>query len=259
MNNKNYWLLSLLCMLMLMSTVGMAQQREVTVSKEQVVIDSRYDSLIDQSLIDYITPFKHNVDSLMRPVVGQTARILNADRPESPLSNMLSDMLVWIADSVYGENVDFGVYNMGGIRASFPKGDITLGDVLDVAPFENKPCFLTLSAASVDSLFREMASVGGECISKEVRLCITPDGKLLSATVDGQPVGTKKEYRVVTINYLAQGNDKMIAFKNKYNVVSPSDDKDNMREVIANFFRAMAARGIVVDGQCDGRITIKTE
>jgi len=229
----------------------------VGISKEQVAIDSRYDALIDPALQAYLAPYKQHVDSMASPVVGQTARILNAERPESPLSNMLCDMLVWTADHFYGQKVDFAVYNMGGIRASFPAGDITEGDVLNVAPFNNKPCFLTLTANAVDSLFQEMASVGGEGVSREVRLVISTDGKLLSAEIGGQKVGAKKEYRVATIDYLAQGNDKLEAFKLKYNVTIPGEDKDNMRVVLANYFRAMTAEDKKVDGQLDGRITIK--
>lgn len=257
MKKNSFFVLALFIAATMMALSCQTSRKTVTVSMQQVVIDKSYDSMIDPSLTAFLAPYKQNVDSLMSPVVGQTARVLNAGQPESPLSNMLCDMLVWVADSMYGQKVDFAVYNMGGIRASFPAGNVTKGDVLDVAPFNNKPCFFMLSAASVDSLFQEMAAAGGEGVSREVRLVITPEGKLLSAKVDGRTVGSKQEYRVATIDYLAQGNDKMIAFKNKYNVTQPNEEKDNMRNVIEQYFRAMSARGIKVDGQMDGRITVE--
>jgi len=258
---KKYWFGLFLPLLLCLIAVSACQTKHKVVSiiKEQVVIDSTYDRLIDPALQAYLAPYKHYVDSVMSPVVGQTARILNADKPESPLSNMMCDMLVWVADHFYGEKVDFAVYNMGGIRASFPAGDVTEGDVLDVAPFNNKPCFLSLSAADVDSLFHEMASVGGEGVSREVRLVISSDSTLLSSEINGTNVGAKSEYRIATIDYLAQGNDKMNAFKRKYDVRQPDEEKDNMRIVIANYFRAMAAQGVKVDGQLDGRVTIKKD
>lgn len=259
MKKNSFRILMLLVLCLIAFSSCQTKHKIALISKEQVVIDSSYDALIDPSLTAFLAPYKQHVDSMMSPVVGQTARILNADRPESPLSNMLCDMMVWVADSMYGQKVDFAVYNMGGIRASFPAGDITEGDVLNVAPFNNKPCFFSMTAAAVDSLFREMAAVGGEGVSREVRLVISADGKLISSEINGEPVGTKSEYRVATIDYLAQGNDKMEAFKLKYNVVQPGEDKDNMRTVIANYFRAMAAQGIKVDGQIDGRVTIKKD
>ena len=88
-----------------------------------------------------MSPYKGKVDELMSPVLGRTPTPLVSGRPESPLSNLLSDILVW-SGKLYGEKPDFGVYNIGGIRASLAQGDITIGDVFDVAPFENKVCFL---------------------------------------------------------------------------------------------------------------------
>ena len=73
---------------------------------------------------------------------------MHADRPESDLSNLLADILVWAAKD-YGESPVLGIYNMGGIRADLTKGDVTYGDVLDVAPFENKICFTTLRSCAM--------------------------------------------------------------------------------------------------------------
>ena len=42
------------------------------------------------------------------------------------------------------------------------------GDVLDVAPFENKISFLTLSGDKVKELFEQMARRGGEGVSASV-------------------------------------------------------------------------------------------
>ena len=72
----------------------------------------------------------------MSPVVGHSAKVMIAERPESPLSNLLSDILVW-AGNKYGERPDFGIYNIGGMRASLPQGEVTFGHILEVAPFEN--------------------------------------------------------------------------------------------------------------------------
>lgn len=55
-------------------------------------------------------------------------------RPESELSNLLSDILVW-GGSQFDEKPVFSVYNMGGIRSNLAKGKITVGDVNDMAHF----------------------------------------------------------------------------------------------------------------------------
>ena len=106
-------------------------------------------------------------------------------RPESELSNLLCDILVWGAKK-FGEQPVFSVYNMGGIRANFAKGKITVGDVNEVAPFENKICFLTLTGEKVTELFQQIAHRGGEGLSHAVRLVISKDGKLVSVTLNGE-------------------------------------------------------------------------
>jgi 2',3'-cyclic-nucleotide 2'-phosphodiesterase (5'-nucleotidase family) len=192
----------------------------------------------------------------MGPVVGRSAKYMTAQRPEGTLSNLLADIMVWAAKD-YGEQADLGVYNMGGVRADLPKGDVTYGDVLDIAPFENKIAFTTLSGSDLMALFRQMAAVGGEGVSHSVRLVITADEQLVSATVGGQPVDPARDYRIVTIDYLLGGNDKLDAFKQGRNVNSPQEESNNSRYVIMNYFREMSKQGRLVDAEIEGRITVK--
>ena len=226
------------------------------VERARILVDSRYDAQAQNVAADFIKPYKAKVDSVLGPVVGRSARYMTARRPEGELSNLLSDIMVWGAKD-YGEKVDFGMYNMGGVRAALPKGDITYGDVLDIAPFENKIAFGTLSGADVLELFQNIASTGGEGVSKNVRLVITSDGKLVSATIDGQPVDPQRDYRVTTIDYVLAGNDKMVALKKCRNVNAPSDESNNSRYLIVNYFKEMQKQGKVVDCEVEGRVVVR--
>lgn len=191
----------------------------------------------------------------MSPVVGRAAIYMYADRPESTLSNLLADILVWCGKD-YGEKPDFAVYNIGGMRSAFAKGDITYGDVLDVAPFENKICFVTLKGNKVIELFGQIASVGGEAVSHGVELVISKDGRLISAKLNGKQIDPEADYRVVTIDYVAQGNDKMEAFKSSTEMKSPSGADDNVRQVIIKYLKEKMAKGEEADSRIEGRIKI---
>ena len=226
------------------------------IQRSRIIIDSRYDKQPDAQAMEFLKPYKHVVDSVMGPVVGESARYMTAERPEGTLSNLLSDIMVWAAKD-YNETADFGVYNMGGVRADLPKGTITYGDVLNIAPFENKIAFTTLNGEAVTELFKQMASVGGEGVSHAVRLVITEDGQLISATVNGEPVDPQREYRIATIDYLLGGTDKMDAFKKSMNVNAPKEASNNSRFIIMNYFRELAKEGKLVDAQIEGRITVK--
>ena len=252
--NKRLTIWAMMPLLMLASC---KQHYEVAaIERSRIVVDSRYDAKPDQQAAEFLKPYKHIVDSIMGPVVGRSARYMTAHRPESELSNLLADILVWAAKD-YKEAPDFGVYNMGGVRADLPKGEVTYGDVLDIAPFENKIAFTTLSGAEVLTLFSEMASVGGEGVSHSVRMTISSDGRLLSATINGQPIDPQRDYRVTTIDYLLGGADKMVTFLKGRNTNSPQDVSNNTRFIIMNYFRELAKQGREVDAQVEGRVTIK--
>ncbi len=226
------------------------------VERTRIVVDSRYDQNPDQALADYLAPFKRVNDSIMGPVMGQVACNMHAERPESNLSNLLADILVWSAKD-YNEKPVLGVYNMGGIRADLTRGNVTYGDVLNVAPFENKICFVTLTGELLLQLFREIAATGGEGVSHGTEMVITKDKKLVSVRLHGQEIDPNATYRVTTINYLLEGNDKMMTFRKGTDKVSPEDASNNTRFLIMNYFKDKQSRGEVVDSKVEGRIKIE--
>ncbi len=244
---------------MLLMAAGCAHHYQIaSVSRTRLVVDNRYDREPDAKAMAFIAPYQMKVDSIMKPVMGEAARDMATRRPESEISNLLSDILVWAAKD-YGETVDFGVYNIGGIRAALSKGIVTYGDINDIAPFENKIAFTTLSGAKVLELFQQIAKRGGEGVSHGVELVITRDGKLVSARLNGKEIDPQRSYRAVTIDYIVQGNDGMPAFRDGTNLKSPQDEKDNSRFLIMNYFRAMHAQGKKVDAQVEGRVRYASE
>ena len=254
MYRKTVYLVGLSAMLM---GTGCASHYELaSVKRTRILVDSRYDAAPDAAAAKFMEPYKHRVDSVMGPVVGEVDHDMTAHRPESDLSNLLADIMVWGAKD-YHEKVDFGVYNMGGIRAALSKGKVTYGDVLDIAPFENNICFVTLTGAKVLELFSQMAHTGGEAISHGVELVFTRDHKLKSARLNGKEIDPKASYRIATLDYLAQGNDKMEAFKSATNVVSPQESSNNTRFIIMNYFKEQTAQGKVVNAHKEGRIRVE--
>lgn len=241
---------------MLMGTGCASHYELASVKRTRILVDSRYDAAPDAAAAKFMEPYKHQVDSVMGPVVGEVDHDMTAHRPESDLSNLLADIMVWGAKD-YHEKVDFGVYNMGGIRAALSKGKVTYGDVLDIAPFENKICFVTLTGAKVLELFSQMAHTGGEAVSRGVELVFTRDHKLKSARLNGKEIDPKVSYRIATLDYLAQGNDKMEAFKSATNVVSPQESSNNTRFIIMNYFKEQTAQGKVVNAHKEGRIRVE--
>ena len=224
--------------------------------RSRILIDSTYDTAADKAVAGFMKPYKRQVDSIMSPVVGISAEYMAADRPESNLSNLLTDILVW-AGKDYGERPDFAVYNIGGIRSAFAKGKVTYGDVLDVAPFENKICFVTLTGAKVKELFAQIAAAGGEGVSHGVELVITKDGRLKSARLDGREIDPEARYRIATLDFVAQGNDNMTAFKSATDVNSPAGKDNNVRVIIMKYMQEKMKQGMSVSSKTEGRIKVE--
>lgn len=248
-------------LLMLLSACASRSYRLVNIERSRIIVDSRYDQHPDESASAFLAPYKQVNDSIMSPIVGRVARNMHVQKPESDLSNLLADILVWAAKD-YNEQPVLGVYNMGGIRADLTKGDVTYEHVLSVAPFENKICFVTLTGEQLLLLFEQMAARGGEGVSKGAELVIAKrDGrwKLLSARLNGEEIDAKRTYRVTTIDYLLEGNDGMPAFTLGSDKVAPKETSNNSRFIIMNYFRDKMARGETVDAKVEGRIRVKSE
>lgn len=243
--------------LSLMASPAFAQKYKVAkVERTRILIDKSWDAQPDAEAAKFIAPYKNKVDSIMGPVVGSIAHDMTRHRPESELSNLLCDILVW-GGKAFNEQPVFAVYNMGGIRSNLAKGNVTVGDVNDMAPFENKICFLTLTGDKVTELFQQIAHRGGEGVSHAVRMVITRDGHLKSATLNGEPIYPNKEYRIATLDYLAEGNDQLVAFKSGTNVVSPKAKENNVRYIIMDYFREMMKKGKVVESKIEGRCVVE--
>ena len=87
---------------------------------------------------------KAQVDSIANQVIGHSAIFMDIQRPQSLLSNYTSDLLCDKVSEYSKEKCDFAIMNIGGIRTSLNKGEITIGDIFNIFPFENSLCLIKL-------------------------------------------------------------------------------------------------------------------
>jgi 2',3'-cyclic-nucleotide 2'-phosphodiesterase (5'-nucleotidase family) len=248
----NYQRICVCALILNVCTLLSAQQYQVKeVRAFRVEVGNALDACPDSVAYEWVTPYRHAVDSMRSPVLGECETPLWADRPESPLSNFVADALQEAACR-WGTKTDMALCNMGGLRSFLPKGVVTYGDVLDVAPFENSLCILTLDGVTLMRLFEQIASVGGEGVSG-VRLVIS-DGKLVSAKIGGRPVDMNRDYTIATLDYLAEGNDRMLALKDRKKIVHTGQ---SVRNIIMEAFRTRQLRGEKVTATIEGRIVVK--
>ena len=85
----------------------------------------------------------------------------------------------------------------------------------------------------------------------------TKDGKLKSVTRNGDPVDPEKNSRGATLDYHAEGNDQLVAFKSGTDVFAPKQKENNVRYIIMNYFREMQAQGKMVESKIEGRCVVE--
>ena len=226
-------------------------EQQIEAGNIRVVATDRSDGAEEvRAIIERTRPY---VDSIKKPVVGEAATTLKAYLPESPLMNFAADALMEMAQRYSGEKVDIALTNIGGLRSDLNAGTITFGDVYNVFNFDNRLTLLSLNGEQLMQLCNEIAAAGGQAISG-MKMTITKERKLVDATVGGKAIEPQATYRIATLDYLAQGNDKLTTLALGSDV---DMTKHLLRDLMVEYIKELAGRGEKVDAKCDGRITIK--
>ena len=241
----------LLLAICLFPTIVWSQKYKVrAIASERIEVTAALDSTPHARAMAIVAPYKHSVDSVMMPPLGLSRTAMTAGRPESLLGNWAADVMVETSTATGLDRADFGVMNVGGLRNNMPEGIVRRGDVMLISPFQNYVVVLEMKGSDVEALFKDIAAVHGEAVSASVRLEISRDGQLLSATIDGKPIDRDRTYRVATIDYLMEGNDKLYSLK-RYTKVHEIHllARDAMAESII--------KNKVIDSRIEGRIVVK--
>ena len=230
---------------------ALAQQYKVrSFCWARVEVTATLDSMPSAEAMDVVAPYKAKVDSIMAPPLGLSRVAMTAKRPESLLGNWAADVMVEGSTATGLEPADMGLFNVGGLRNSMPEGIVRRGDIILISPFENYLVVLEMKGSDLLELMRNIAATNGECVSSSVRMEITSEGELLSCTIGGKEIDPHRTYTVATIDYLAEGNDKMYALKK---AVKRHETGILAREVMMEY----VLKHRVIDSKIEGRVRIR--
>lgn len=236
-----------LLLLLFVPVYCVAQKQIIT---ERIEVTNRLDAQPDREAMTIMERYKPAVDSVMAPVLGESLVGMSAGRPESLLSNWAADVMVEYSDFLDGKRADLGLVNVGGLRNNLPQGTVRRGNIILISPFDNRLAIVQLKGSDLTALMQDIAAVHGEGVSHEVRMTITSDGKLLDATISGQPIDPERTYRIATLDYLAEGNDKLYSLKKAIRVdVSDLFTRDCMMKYVREHSP--------ITSKMEGRITVK--
>ena len=243
-------------LLLLLPYVGLqAQDYKVrSFCWERIEVTSDLDATPSAEAANIVAPYKASVDSMMAPPLGLSRVAMSPKRPESLLSNWAADVMIEGGTATGLEPADMGLVNIGGLRNNMPEGIVRRGDIMLISPFENYVVVLEMKGKDLLELMRNIAAVKGEGVSSSVRMEISPDGDLLSCTIGGKEIDPNRIYTVATIDYLAEGNDGLVALtKALKKAVKRHDIGILARDIMMEY----VIKHRVIDSKIEGRIIIK--
>lgn len=156
----------------------------------------------DVTMDSLIAPYSRALSAEMNVILGKSGSDLTVGRPSSSLGNWTTDALLQFAkDSLQLKDLPVIVLiNTGGLRASLSKGDITVGDIYKLMPFDNTLVILKCKRNILDEVQAYLFKTGGEPIS----------GMIINRGVLSLvPMNESEEIYIVTSDFLANGGDKM--------------------------------------------------
>lgn len=215
----------------------------------------------DEAVAARIAEAAKPLEEIRNKVVAETAEAIEGDRSvcramECPMGNLIADaMLARVAD----QGIDIAIANSGGIRASIDAGEVTMGEVLTVLPFQNTLSTFQVSGATVLEALENGVSQIEEGAGRFPQVAgmtfafdaAAPAGERISdVMVGGAPIEMDKTYGLVSNNYVRNGGDGYAMFVDAENAYDYGPD---LADVTAEY---LAEQGPYTP-YTDGRITAK--
>lgn len=212
-----------------------------------VVSDSIPDDPVMEALVE---PYRERMGEEIRQVIGEAANLLAKSVPEGTLGNFAADAMLWAARRDSDDPVDMALTNNGGLRVPIAPGPITVGQMYELMPFENKLSILTLTGRQVQQLADALAERRGEPVSGfTFRISTTEEGRVArEVQVGGKPLEPTAEYRLVTNDYMANGGE---GYEPLLHPVSREDLPVLLRDAFIDYVRE---KGVIRE-EIEGRIT----
>jgi len=244
-------ILSFLILLFLLTDCARKQYEVKSVNGYLVEMNSRFDNHADTEMSSLVRKYKSQLDSKMSQVIGEADHALTKMGTQSVLANFTADAMQEYATGLWG-TVDFAVINNGGLRSSLNQGTVTIEDLYEIYAFENRLVLLDLPGKAVKQLFDDFVKNKMEGFSKGIRL-VLKDKTIESLTIGGKPIDENATYRVVTVDYLAEGNDGMGALTQATHY---TDSNIILRDAMIEYVKKLTAENKKIHAIPDDRIEV---
>ena len=233
------------------------------------VIDASGDTTLIDASVEPDPEIAARVTELAGPIEELKARVIGAfgapvdgarevcRAMECPMGTLIADAML---DRVKDQGIQVALQNGGGIRASIDAGEVTMGEVLTVLPFQNTlSTFEVTGATLVEALENGVSQIeeGAGRFPQVAGMTYTVDpaaeagSRVSDVMVGGAPIDPEATYGVVSNNYVRNGGDGYGMFVDAANAYDFGPD---LADVTAEY---IAAQGADFAPATDGRISVK--
>ncbi|QJW91136.1 5'-nucleotidase C-terminal domain-containing protein [Spirosoma taeanense] len=219
----------------------------------RIVVDS-VAAPADSSVTRFLQPYKQGLDKSMNEVLVRLSQPLEKRSPESALDDMLADALLKQASQRYGKAIDVSHLNYGGIRNGLPAGNITVGNVFEVMPFDNQLVVLTLTGKQLQQFLDHFATNDEALVVGGIRAVINNKAVRSVTFTNGRTLQPDQTYTVAMSDYIANGGSGAGFLK----AITQRDNVNYLiRDALIEYLRQQGKSGQPFNPQADGRITLE--
>ncbi|MCB1422568.1 MAG: 5'-nucleotidase C-terminal domain-containing protein [Nitratireductor sp.] len=217
----------------------------------------------DAAIVARIAELAAPIEELKKKPVGETSAAIDGDRGscrlgECSMGNLVADAML---DRVKGQGVSIAVQNGGGLRASIDSGQITMGEVLEVLPFQNALSTFELKGSDVVAALESGVSQVEEIKGRFPQVAglrfawdetVEPlKGRVKQVQVmkDGEwaDIDPEATYKVVSNDFMRGGGDGYAVFKD--NGMNAYDYGPGLEQVVADYLAANSPYKPYTDGR----------
>ncbi len=199
-------------------------------NKKVISIEPKYDDLAakaaeivpDPAGLELFNAYKAEAEPILGEVIGEAAGVFTH---ESKVDNVTL-LGRWSSQVMKDKTgVQVAIQNGGGLRRTLEQGQITMGDMYEIMPFDNQLVTMELTGAdlkkAIDHGIYNPEVGNGQFVGLIVEFDKNAEfeNRITKITLeDGTPLDMEAYYTVVTNDFLVTGGDKY-DFKNARNIV----------------------------------------
>ncbi|HWR39539.1 MAG TPA: 5'-nucleotidase C-terminal domain-containing protein [Patescibacteria group bacterium] len=204
------------------TTLEYSPAQKKVIDAKMAIIELPFDGLTQDAAVQkLVEQAEQELAPVKNVVLGNTVNGLEHDR------SRLSVLGQWATDAMrQASQADIAFLNGGGLRTGIAAGNITMGKLYEVSPFDDTLITLDLTGEQIKAVLEYgirnanigMVQFSGLQVNYDASL---PQGQRVTAMIlsSGMKLAAEKKYRVCINNFMTEGGDGFTMFKSGTHII----------------------------------------